>query len=376
MSASTPGRRHHRLAARYAWFTKRPRPAAAVPYDLECAGEVLLETVESSHGCRTGTARALMDLVCMNCLEPVTGTAGTRSRGPDIAWCVSCRQCAELVRDQMELVSDRPSGAAIQLYRCRICGVERACRPNWRTRCHVCLDDRSASKHEGMDLGRQLFIKLQRDQAFTTVVRRSLGLRSEEAITVRSLAEFAAALNLEDDLEAYRRPGWTVLAGDVHGLPWPGKRWQQHSHGTWGRHDICGHVQKLTKRRVECALCPPEPDSRTHRARKDDPYLLYLVAHGRTQKFGRGYAERVMAHIRAGARVIQVLTARHQDVVAAENTLKRQYRTRIVLPDTTSMLTTFGIGTEVVPRRVRIDLTSVLPQGQDVTSRFSNRGLS
>jgi hypothetical protein len=302
---------------------------------------------------------------CINCLRPVTARANTRDRGPDIAWYVHCRECSELVTHQMELADDH---AMIQIYRCRVCGTERACRPGWLTRCHVCLDERTSPDHDGMRMGRQLLADLAASRVLGTVVRRSLGLRPGQRISVGDAAEFVAAQNLEYELEAYRRPGWTILAGDIHGLPWFGERRRTPSHGTWARHDTCGHVQKLTKRRAECANCPPEPGSRTHRARKDDPYLLYLVGHGRLQKFGRGYPERVDAHLRCGARVIQVLSGRHEDVVAAENALKRRYRAQAAL--SADLPATFGSGTEVISRRVRVELATVLPTGDDVTARW------
>src|SRR5947207_9474791 len=78
---------------------------------------------------------------CANCLRPIGHTQ--RTRGPDRAWMGCCRDCTELVADQMQVVYDRPHGCPIQLLRCTWCGIERSCRPGWYTRCHVCFDERT-----------------------------------------------------------------------------------------------------------------------------------------------------------------------------------------------------------------------------------------
>ena len=70
-------------------------------------------------------------------------------------------------------------------------------------------------------------------------------------------------------------------------------------------------MQKLKAGRVECRVCPPEPDSRSNRARKDDPHLLYLVRYRGLKKFGRGYEGRVKAHQNAGAEVVQSAIEHH-----------------------------------------------------------------
>ena len=95
-----------------------------------------------------------------------------------------------------------------------------------------------------------------------------------------------------------------------------GRAGTERSHGTWARHEICGKVQKLTpgRGRNECRNCPPDPSSRTHRARAGDRHLLYLVRLGRMQKFGHGDEARVRAHLRAGAEVVQVIEATHAEV--------------------------------------------------------------
>jgi hypothetical protein len=166
-----------------------------------------------------------------------------------------------------------------------------------------------------------------------------------------------------------------VLAGDVHGLPWLGERDAPSSHGTWGYHDNCMTLQKLTLGSLDCVICGPRPGSRRYDVHRDDPYLLYLVRHRRLQKFGVGDECRVRAHIAGGAEVVQVLEARHADVVEAEMVLKRQKRAaakRIWGWQLKRASTTFGVGTEVVPMRVPIDLMEVLSHGKDVTDRFAS----
>jgi len=305
------------------------------------------------------------DKACVNCGDKVVGRAGGAGRGPDVAWFAHCWPCAELATEPMELIEDQPGGAAIQVLRCRRCGTERACRPGWRTRCHVCLDERGTP-----DLAVALeALGTLRSNHQIGLLRQFLGLAGGEPIPIPGVTEFLAATALEATLDIYRRPGWTVLAGDVHGLPWLGERLGSASHGTWGRHDICGAVAVLKRGRTECPTCPPEPDSRTHRARKDEPHLLYLVRYRHWHKFGRGDDRRVRAHLRAGAHAVQVLTATHAEVVIGEATLKRRYREKTVGAKP-AMPNTFGTGTEVLPIRVPLDLAAVLPAGRDVTHRY------
>ncbi len=67
---------------------------------------------------------------------------------------------------------------------------------------------------------------------------------------------------------------------------------------------------------------PPGPSaresgSRTHEARRDQPYLLYLVGTRKWQKFGVGDQPRVREHARGGAEVVQVLRAPFAQVTFA-----------------------------------------------------------
>jgi hypothetical protein len=210
------------------------------------------------------------------------------------------------------------------------------------------------------------------DRGWSDEVREFAGLDVRQQVSRRDVHEYHAASHLLEVIDARARPGWTVLATDVWGLPWLAGR--PISHGTWGAHDACGTVQKLKTGRVECRVCPPEPDSRSNRARRDDPYLLYLVRYGRLLKFGRGYAGRVKAHLSAGAEVVQVIRARHEDVVTAELGLRARHRSKI-RTRRRGMATSFGTGTEVVPASTRIDLTEWL-HGDDVTHQFDPGGLA
>lgn len=273
---------------------------------------------------------------CANCGVPVPGRKNTGNQGPDIAYFMHCRACAELVADQMELIEDRPNQARIKIYRCRRCTTTRAFRSGWKPRCPVCLD------------------------------RRTRGLGS------RRLAERRARAIVRARAEEYEWPGWTLLAGDYWGMPWNYSREAGEpviSHGFWGRHDACGMVAKLDKVRVECLFCPAEPGSRTHHARRDDPHLLYLVSSGKLLKFGHGNARRIRTHLLEGATVVLALQARHAEVVAAERRLKQQFREQLV-PKGTRLQHSFGEGTEVVLAGTPVDLVAVLPGGREVTDRF------
>lgn len=142
------------------------------------------------------------------------------------------------------------------------------------------------------------------------------------------------------------------------------------SHGTWARHQACGTIAKLRPGTVDCPACGPAAGSRTHLARRDDPYLLYLVVHRRWRKFGIGDDRRVRAQQRGGAEVIQVLRAPFAQVVLAETALKRQHRSQIAGRARRGMISSFGQGTEVTRRKTLIRLADVLPQDEDVTQWF------
>jgi hypothetical protein len=310
-------------------------------------------------------------LGCANCGEALVSRPNTVLRGPDTAWHSQCRACFELIADQLELLLDTPDGAAIRIYRCRRCGTPRSCRPSWTTRCQVCLDERSRNPVI-YEAGQRFLGQLAKDAELAEQAWLFLELAPDEPISARGAVEVFSYLTVQEELRRFERPGWSVLACDVHGLPWTGKRKRHTSHGTWARHDACGRVQLLRKGSVDCGTCGPEPGSRTHLARREEPYLLYLVRHRRLQKFGIGGEDRVRAHQRAGAEVIHVLRGRFDQVVLAEKTLKERHRHRIVRRRIRTMPVSFGQGTEVVGRRVIIDLDEALPSGQDVTHWFTN----
>jgi hypothetical protein len=201
-------------------------------------------------------------------------------------------------------------------------------------------------------------------------VGRNLNVDRGQPITARAIIEATSVLTVATRLASFERSGWTVLATDIWGLPWHGIRTRAESHGTWGRHDTCGAVAKLRVGSVDCPSCGPQPGSRTHRARHDDPYLLYLVTLKGLTKFGVGNPDRVQTHLRGGASVVQVLRAPFAEVVLAEQKLKTTHATAIFGRRTRKMSQSFGQGTEVVGRRVPIDLADVLPGGEDVTSSF------
>jgi hypothetical protein len=185
--------------------------------------------------------------------------------------------------------------------------------------------------------------------------------------TDRAAVEASAALTVAIVVRRAERPGWDILAADVHGLPWTGGKTGGTSHGTWARHQACGTIAKLRPGSLDCPACGPAAGSRTHLARRDDPYLLYLVVHRRWQKFGIGDHRRVRADQRGGAQVIQVLRAPFAHVVLAETTLKRQHHAQNAGRAKRGMISSFGQGTEVTRRKTPISLTSVLPHGEDVT---------
>ncbi|MFS8103888.1 hypothetical protein LFM09_42885 [Lentzea alba] len=243
---------------------------------------------------------------CINCM-----TRLPRKEVAEIAWCALCAPCQQVVADQMKLLHDRPGGAEVQIYQCGWCGTARSCGLGSRTRCLVCLDERSVP-----------------DPAVQKIARRL-----ELDGTWRENSEFIAATTVKIRLAKYFQPGWTVLATDVHGLPWTGFRWLTKSHGTWGRNTETGEVQLLKRARGE-------------------ETLLYLVRYGKVLKFGRGTADRVRGHVELGAVPVLVLKGAGQEVAVAKDRLKRLHRT------------------EMVSQRMPVDLFAVLPEGLDVTDGY------
>lgn len=313
---------------------------------------------------------------CVNCLERIVGRPRSATRGPDCAWFGQCSRCSALTSNQLEIVEDRPDGQFIQILRCRRCGSTRACRPGWTTRCHVCVDARTSL--QWIDGWLDLYRTIGPDSDLSTAeveveVRAFAGTRAGEALTDLNRAEYVLDLLQTEEVQRRARTGWTLLASDLYGLPWYDDPEPRASHGTWARHDACGKVQKLNsgRGRTECAHCPPDAASRTHRARATDPHLLYLVRHGSLQKYGHGDEARVRTHLRGGAEVVQVLEASHAEVVAAELTLKRTHARRLRLPRGHQLPISFGAGTEVLPTSIVVDLADVLA-GVDVRHRFDS----
>ncbi len=176
--------------------------------------------------------------------------------------------------------------------------------------------------------GQEFLARLGRDPALAGQTRQLLGLTPGASIPLRGAVEASSYITLAEELSRRDRPGWANLATDVHGLPWLGTRAEHHSHGTWARHDACGTVAKLGPGAVDCPACGPEPE------------------------------------------VIQVLRAPFAQVVVAERTLKELHRDPMSRRVRRGMIATFGEGTEVTRRRVLVELTDALPEGEDVTSWF------
>jgi hypothetical protein len=241
---------------------------------------------------------------CINCM-----TRLARKEVTEVAWCALCDPCLRLVADQMKPVHD---GESVRILQCGWCGTMRSCGVGHRTRCLVCLDDRSVP-----------------DPAVQRIAHRL-----ELDGTWRENSELVAATTVKVRLAKYFQPGVTVLATDVHGLPWTGYRWLTRSHGTWGRDDETGEVRRLKRPRGESGF-------------------LYLVRYGPVLQFGRGTEDRVGAHVAQGAVPVIVLSAPSQQVVVARDRLKRLHRG------------------EMVSQRTPVDLFAVLPDGLDVTDRFS-----
>ena len=261
-------------------------------------------------------------------------------------------------------------GRPSRLYRCRRCGTSRACRIGWTTRCHTCLDERSTGP-DVIEAGKVHLALLDGNLRLAAQARQFLRLKTAEAIPLRSAIEAASYVTLAEQLSRRDRPGWVILATDVHGLPWFGTRTASHSHGTWARHETCGTIAKLGPGTVDCPRCGPQPGSRTYQARRDDPYLLYLVRTRKWQKFGVGDERRVHTHMRGGAEVIQVLRGPFAQVILAERVLKQRFSDAIPGRTRRGMIASFGQGTEVTRRKVGVDLTTAFPGGEDVTSSFN-----
>lgn len=271
-------------------------------------------------------------------------------------------------------MDDSLNDGKVLVYRCRRCGVDRTCRRGWRTRCHICPDERSTPALEVLQKGGALLQALRHDPEQKALILRQLDLPGRAKLSAAALAAHLAALTLNDELDRYRRSGWTEIVTDVHGLPWLGERLGDSSHGTSGVHRRCGTRQRLRIGAIDCPECGPEAGSRTHAAKADDPYLLYLVRFGREQKFGVGDDRRVREHLRAGARLLQVLTSRHADVVKAERMIKQIHRPVSMHSRKANRPRSFGKGTEVIPAKIRIDLHDVLHDGDDVRHRFAQFG--
>ncbi|MCW2915701.1 MAG: hypothetical protein JWN52_3769, partial [Actinomycetia bacterium] len=179
------------------------------------------------------------DMQCFNCRTPILSRARTGNQA--VAWWTHCKACAALVEDQMTLVTSRPTEAKIAIYECRTCGTPRSCRTGWRTRCMVCLDERTCLPDDAANLAAKALDALSRRRSSDTVLPRM------QVDDPREVWQQCALVVIADKVASLSWPGWTVLATDISGLPWeaatllrePGR---PQSHGTWARHDACGTV--------------------------------------------------------------------------------------------------------------------------------------
>lgn len=317
-----------------------------------------------------------MNKQCANCGVDLGVPTGVSGRVPAVAWMNSCHPCAEIARQMMELEQDRPDGKPIQIWRCRLCAGRRACRPGWRTRCHICLDERTTLTDAVLD-GLADELRAQLDPEQIADLREVFQLSPSDWIDDVQAFELFSVLDLDEELLLFERPGWTIVAGDLIGMPW-GPTGDAESHGIWSRHDACGVLQNV-RRLPECATCEPEPGSRTHRARANRPQLLYLVSFkhpelGPLLKYGHGDRARVMSHLAGGAEIVCAIQAPHQHVVAAERNLRRTHNAVQVGP-AAGLPLSFGRGSEVVPGHVDIALMNELAREDAivVTSTFRRR---
>ncbi|MCF7547169.1 hypothetical protein [Pseudonocardia sp. WMMC193] len=132
------------------------------------------------------------------------------------------------------------------------------------------------------------------------------------------------------------------------------------------------------RRTVWADLLPP-PLPRTWEDKADRAHRLYLVAWGDGWvKYGHGTDARIREHlVDERSRVLQVLQARHADVVAAERALQARLVTepRPSPEQLDLMPRSFVRGTEVVPAAaVRgVDLMDMLADAVDVTEDYPPR---
>lgn len=300
--------------------------------------------------------------ICANCGDslgiPVTKKGGVRA----VAWMNHCDERADAIAEQMVLADEFPT---VQIWQCSECELTRTCRPGWSTRCHACLDDRTNLTDLDLDGLAAAF-----EDRFPEYAEEAKEWLVADALDDASVHEYLSAAAYEEELEFRAHPGWTVLAGDVKGLPY--QRWDTESHGFWGRHDKCGTVQNLSVR--ECRNCDPEPGSRTHRARKDDPHLLYLVANDGRLKVGHGDRNRILTHTRGGAAIVSVRRATFAETTTAERDILRRH-SKVISKGHKDLPKSFGSGTEVLPGETDIDLSEFLPDAEDVTTYYALHAL-
>ena len=113
--------------------------------------------------------------------------------------------------------------------------LERACRPGWSTRCHICHDEHTAQicLHDLTVLYDELANAENESATVLEAELRTFALLDENSpMEAVHLADFIAALAAFEELEDRGQPGWTLLAAHLSGWPWEISGSRKHSHGT------------------------------------------------------------------------------------------------------------------------------------------------
>jgi hypothetical protein len=117
-----------------------------------------------------------------------------------------------LIKGHLQLIQDRPDGQPIQIFQCIRCGSERACRPGWTTRCHVCHDKRTAGiwleRSEALYSDWLADLNQQEAHELETDVRKFANIGNED-LTALDIAYFVSAEILAIEMDRRAQTGWT-----------------------------------------------------------------------------------------------------------------------------------------------------------------------